>query len=343
MLLSIIIPTRNRSAYLAELVDSLLMQGQRSFAWEIIVVDNASTDNTRDVVQGKAELAPIPLRYVYEPRLGLHEGRHRGTREAIGEFLAFLDDDTVVAPGWMSGVDLILSKTADAVVSRILPRWEETPPGWLTELIGTGKFSYLTLLDLGDTPQQINPLYVWGASFFIRHSLVYDLGGFHPDGMPPGLIQYRGDGELGFFRVFKQQGYTAWYDPRSIAYHRVSAKRMTLEYLCQRSYNEGISDSYSQIREDHALYADKVVSPVVKESRTAADFMRRAREMSFADWIAVLQNRVRGIRRHFLPTGQERIEDRLLFARNAGWNFHRTLVETDPELLAFVLRRDYLD
>lgn len=343
MLLSVIIPTRNRSEYLSELLDSLFLQEAGSIAWEIIVVDNASTDDTLDIVQEKTRHAPVPLRYVCEPKPGLHQGRHRGTREAEGELIAFLDDDTKLSPGWISGADLIRFQKADAVVSRILPKWEEPPPRWLTDLITEGRFSYLTLQDLGNEPQPIDPLFVWGASFFIRRSLIYGLGGFHPDGMPPELIRYRGDGELGFFRKFKQQEYSAWYDPRSIAYHRVSAKRMTLDYLCQRSYNEGISDSYTQVREDHALYMDKIIIPFEKKPRPMGYFIQRAREMSSADWLRSIQNRIDGIRRRLLPTRQERITAKLLFAHHAGWRFHQTAVQIDPELMAFVLKKDYFD
>lgn len=343
MLLSVIIPTRNRNECLSALLDSLFLQESGSFAWEIIVVDNASTDNTADVAQEKIRHATIPLRYVSEPMPGLHQGRHRGTREAQGVIVAFLDDDTVLTPGWIAGVDLILSNKADAVVSRILPKWEVAPPAWLTELIINGRFSHLTLSDQGNEPRQIDPLFVWGASFFIRHSLVSQLGGFHPDGMPPELLRYRGDGELGFFRKFRQQGYAAWYDPRSVAYHLVTRERMTLDYLCRRSYNEGISDSYTQIREDHGLYADSLIGGDRKKTRSPVYFMQRAREMSSADWLRSLKNRIEGSRRRLLPTRQEKIMNKLQSAHDAGSRFHRTAVKRDPELLAYILRKSYLD
>lgn len=343
ILLSVIIPTQNRSKYLSSLLDSLFLQKAGSFAWEIIVVDNASTDDTLDVAQEKTRQAPVPLRYVYELKPGLHQSRHRGTREAEGELIAFLDDDTVLSPEWISGVDLILSKKADAVVSRILPKWEELPPKWLTELITNGKFSYLTLLDLGKEPKQIDPVFVWGASFFVRRSLIYELGGFHPDGLPPELLRYRGDGEWGFFRVFKQQGYNAWYDPRSIAYHRVSAKRMTLDYLCQRSYNEGISVSYAEIREVHGLYVDQIPGLGRKEQKSMAYYVQRAREMSSTDWLRSLQNRIQGFRKRLIPTRQERIMKKVQLAFHAGWKFHQAAVQADPELLAFVLKKSYFN
>jgi len=342
MLLSVIIPTQNRCKLLSALLDSLFVQETVSFAWEILVVDNTSTDDTREVVQKKIPLAPVPIRYVYEPKPGLHHGRHTGTREAGGELLAFLDDDTVLLSQWILGINLLISKQADAVVSRILPQWESPPPEWVTYLIKDGKLDLLTLLDLGNEPKPIDPIYVWGTSFFVRRSLVFDLGGFHPDGMPPELVRYRGDGETGFFREFKKQGYTAWYDPRSVAYHMVSRKRMALDYLCQRSYNQGISESYTQIREAQALTADQIAHANGKYPKTIAHYKQRAREMSAVDWLWSVQYRIRKFRRCLLPTRQEKIEDRLNLAFHAGWKFHQAAVQTDPELLAFVLQKSYM-
>lgn len=343
MLLSVIIPTRNRGKYLSALLDSLFLQKSVPFDWEIVVVDNASTDNTADVVQKKSKHSPVTLRYVSEPKTGLHHGRHRGAREALGEIIAYLDDDTVLAPEWIAGVGLIQSGKADAVVSRILPNWEAEPPRWLTNLIMNGRLSHLTLQDLGNETQQINPMYVWGASFFIRNSLISQLGGFHPDGVPPDLIRYRGDGELGFFRKFKQHGYTAWYDPHSVAHHLVTRERMTIDYLCQRSYSEGISDSYTKIREDHGLYADDLIAVDRKETKSRVYYLQRAREMSFTDLLRSLKNRVEILRRFFLPTRREKIMLRLQSAYHEGWRFHQTAVKTDPELLAYVLKKSYLD
>jgi glycosyltransferase involved in cell wall biosynthesis len=343
MLLSVIIPTHNRSNLLSDLLDSLFVLETRHFAWEILVVDNASTDDTRQVMQMKIPQAPVPLRYLYEPIPGLHQCRHRGTREARGKVVGFLDDDTIVTPQWISGIDLILSKQADAVASRILPKWEVLPPKWLTDLVNGGTLDLLTLLDQGEEPTPIDPIFVWGASFFIRRSLVFELGGFHPDGFPPELIRYRGDGETGFFREFGQQGYTAWYDPRSVAYHTVSQNRMTLVYLCQRSYNQGISDSYYQIRNPQAMNTGQISYLDGKSTKSVAYYIQRAREMPPSDRLRWLQNRVREFRRRLYPTRQEKIRDQLQIAYHAGWKFHQNAVQADPELLAFVLKKNYME
>ena len=145
------------------------------------------------------------------------------------------------------------------------------------------------------------------------------------------------------FGNLKQQRYTAWYDPQSIAYHTVSTKRMTLDYLCQRSYNEGISDSYNEIREVHGLYVDQIPRPDRNKPKSMAYFVQRARDMSTVDWLRSLQNCIQGFRQRLIPTEQERILRKLQFAYHAGWKFHQSAVQADPELLAFVLKKNYLD
>jgi glucosyl-dolichyl phosphate glucuronosyltransferase len=343
MLLSVIIPTLNRSKLLSDLLDSLAVQEPVSFTWEILVVDNASSDDTKAVVQKIIPLMPVPLRYVYESKPGLHQGRHRGARESNGELIAYLDDDMVLAPGWISGLELLLSKQADVVVSRILPKWEAPPPEWITDLFDGGTFGLLGLLDLGNEPRQIDPLTVWGGGCFIRRSLVFKLGGFHPDGMPPELLRYRGDGETGFFRKFKAQGYRAWYDPRSVTYHRISQKRMTIEYLTQRSYNQGISGSYSQIRKAAGLGVAQVSSPGGINRISLYHFGRWVREISFADSLKWLSNRVQGVCRRLLPTKKNKIKRQLYAANRAGWKFHQSAVLADPELFDYVLKDSYLE
>ncbi len=118
---------------------------------------------------------------------------------------------------------------------------------------------------------------------------------------------------------------------------------MTLDYLCQRSYNEGISHSYTQIRKDHDLYTDKMIFSYRNKSKPIKYFIQQAREKSPADWLRSGQNRIEGIRRRLLPTKQERIMQKLQLAHHAGWKFHQAAVQTNPDLLAFVLKKNYLD
>lgn len=97
---SIVIATKDRQAYLERALASLV--GQRTaFPLEIIVVDNGSTDATRNVVEAAANGA-VPVRYVAEPQPNRARARNRGVAIAAGRYVAFCDDDVHVPPGWIA-------------------------------------------------------------------------------------------------------------------------------------------------------------------------------------------------------------------------------------------------
>ena len=106
MRLSVIIPTHNRAPLLSRLLDSL-PQDPVPFDWEIVVVDNNSSDLTPKVVKRFQGFSAISIRYFLEPRIGLVYGRHRGAEESKGEILGYLDDDMHVSPTWLLGHEKI--------------------------------------------------------------------------------------------------------------------------------------------------------------------------------------------------------------------------------------------
>jgi methylphosphotriester-DNA--protein-cysteine methyltransferase len=118
---------------------------------------------------------------------------------------------------------------------------------------------------------------------------------------------------------------------------------MTFDYLCQRSYNQGISESYFQIRKAQTLTAEQIAHAKGKNPQSMAHYQQRAREMSPKDWFNSLYYRIQKLRRRLIPTSQEKIEDQLKFAFHEGWKFHQASVQADPEVLAFVLQKSYME
>lgn len=188
---SVIIPTRNRAELLRACLESLCRQTLEMDRFEVIVVDNGSTDRTKEVVGQFTNI--LPVRCIDAPAPGLHVGRHAGMRSARSQVLMFADDDIKASPTWIASV---VSAFADPSVGLVggnnYPDFECEPPGWLRTWwnmpVGKGKaLGYLSILDFGKLDGPIDPSYVWGCNFSIRASALAEVGGFHPDGMPDEL------------------------------------------------------------------------------------------------------------------------------------------------------------
>ncbi|MCK4816436.1 glycosyltransferase family 2 protein, partial [bacterium] len=103
MVLSVIITTRNRSKALSYALESITKQTLYSQLFEVIIVDNGSTDSTREVVDSFTGQIPT-LRYYYEGSPGLHVGRHKGLNEAKSNILVYADDDIEAFPTWLEAI-----------------------------------------------------------------------------------------------------------------------------------------------------------------------------------------------------------------------------------------------
>jgi len=188
---------------------------------------------------------------VAEP--GLHAGRHAGCKSSSGDILVYCDDDIRATTGWLEGIAECFDNSDVALAGgNILPEFECNPPEWVERLwIKTtwGKvLGQYSLINFGDVMVEISPMYVWGANFAIKKNVLLELGGFHPDGMPPDLFRFRGDGETFVSRYIQENGFKAVYNPNATVFHWVSRERMTPEYLYKRMFLQGISDSFTYIR-----------------------------------------------------------------------------------------------
>ena len=251
--LSVIIPTRNRTNMLKLALESIAKQNLSQQFFEIIIVDNGSTDKTKYVVDsfmGKIR----NLRYFHEETPGLHVGRHKGLKEAKASILVYADDDIEAFPSWLEAIAEAFEDERVALAGgKVLPKFETKPPEWLFELWSRKHakekvLSYLSIIDLGDEIREITPCLVFGCNFSIRKRILIEAGGFHPDAMPENLIHFRGDGETHVSEYIAGSHYKSLYNPIASVFHFIPKERMTVEYFCERAYKQGISDSFAHIR-----------------------------------------------------------------------------------------------
>lgn len=176
---SVVLSTYNRASRLALALEALLQQIGAP-AYEVIVVDNNSTDDTREVVSALAA-TDGRLRYAFEPRQGLSHGRNTGIGLARAPIIALTDDDVRVAPDWIAQLERTFREhpEIDYIGGRVLPNWLEPPPRWLT----TAHWSPLALQDYGEEPMSTGrerAVCLVGASLTFRRRVFETVGLFTP-------------------------------------------------------------------------------------------------------------------------------------------------------------------
>jgi glycosyltransferase involved in cell wall biosynthesis len=179
---SVVISTYNRCSLLARALESLLHQESVDVSYEILVVDNNSTDETRDITQHLICKDPEKFRYIFEPKQGLSYARNAGIASARAEIIAFTDDDVCVSSNWVSRIKAGFAAElgADFLGGKVLPDWSGIPPSWLTR----AHWAPLALLDYGDQPLYVDadrPLSLIGANCAFRRRAFEEVGLFRAD------------------------------------------------------------------------------------------------------------------------------------------------------------------
>ncbi len=245
MKVSAIICTHNRESYLGAAIDSLLNQDFDPDAYEVIVVDNASTDGTKAVVDQRL---PHPrLRYIYETTLGLSVARNTGANAAQGEILAYLDDDAEASPQWLSALCQVYEQNEKIAIAggKVTLIWPPgvTPPKWISPDLAGGLGAY----DLGDELINIqNPgLTPRGLNYSLRRSFLNAIGGFDTSLGRVGKNLLSNE-ELHMTQLALEQGWQVVYVPTALAAHNVTPARMKRAWFLSRSWWQGISECYRE-------------------------------------------------------------------------------------------------
>lgn len=238
---TVVVCTYNRSSSLATSLRSLAaMTISSSITWEVLIVDNNSSDQTSVVAQDFCAKYPEIFRYMFESQQGLAYARNAGIREARGEIIAYTDDDVQVDPNWLQNLTAELERGAwTGVGGRVLPMWNCIPPRWLpTE----GRFALapLTVFDLGATAGELADAPV-GANMAMRREVFQKYGGFRTDlGRRPGTLIGNEDTEFGHRLL--NAGERLWYEPSATIYHPVQHNRISKEYFLKWSFDQGRAD-----------------------------------------------------------------------------------------------------
>lgn len=246
---TVAIPTYKRPEYVLDALNSVIRQ-QTDFSYEILVLDNACDSTLKTQIENIAQETTIPISYIPIPEIGLHNGRNSAAIQGKGEIIVYIDDDIIAPQGWLQAIcQPFTDSRVGGVGGKILPQWETSPPDWISIL----HLSYFSLLDQGDDIKEMKyPDTPYGCNMAYRRSLILELGGFPPDGVGGGKIEWRrGDGETGFAYKVYQRNDTIIYTGEGWLYHRIPQQRLTLKSIKNRTMKSAVGDFYTQLRQHH--------------------------------------------------------------------------------------------
>ncbi|GAB4366766.1 MAG: glycosyltransferase family 2 protein [Methylohalobius crimeensis] len=242
---TVIICTYNRCHNLVDCFAALEKQRKvDDLRWEVLLVDNNSTDDTRRFTETYAQRSPLHLRYTFAPEQGLSRARNHGIEQARGRNLIFIDDDIRVTPEWLAAiVQTFREHDCDAVGGRI---HLEIPTDRLPRWIRPDMYGFLGYQDFGEKPYRLDGWkeFPFGGNMAIQRRVFDRIGGFDPDmgrkgaGMRKNEL-FKGE-ETDFFHRLADQGGVIWYQPNALVEHKVLPHQLKRRFFLSLHHNAGL-------------------------------------------------------------------------------------------------------
>lgn len=263
-MLSIIVCTYNRDKYLYGALKCIAENGFPADAYEIILVNNMSTDNTEAECQRFGHDYPdVNFHYFIETSQGLSFARNRGIKESRGETLLFLDDDSYIQQDYLKNLQRQLNDhpEADAFGGKIDPIFESgEAPKWLSKW----NYSWVSAIDMGDRVCQFEgKAFPIGANMGIRKAMLEKIGVFNTQ-LGRSKKNLMGGEEKDLFERIQQQGGLIYYFPDVIVNHVIPPTRTTKDYVKRLGEGVGRSERIRTLGVSKWKYLKRLVSELVK-------------------------------------------------------------------------------
>lgn len=304
---SVVVCTRNRSTLLASACRSALEQRLPGQRWELVIVDNNSTDDTLEIARTVETEFPERVRVVQEPELGLSAARNAGIREAQGDIIVFLDDDAFPNAGWLRAVvDEFRTDDVQCVGGPIDPIIQGELPSWFL-----GRFlPYLSAWDLGEKGRELTyDEYPRGANIGFRREALEASGGFCTDLGRKGKSLLSCE-EIDVCLQIERLGGRIVYVPRARVRHVVNTERLSPGWMLDRFESQGRSEAIVNWRHGGMRALIHGFGTFATRWREASsqigggdDLVARCHRRSFFGYLGASLPAVLGVRRCRWPDG----------------------------------------
>ncbi|MDF1672087.1 MAG: glycosyltransferase [Vicingaceae bacterium] len=241
-MISIIVCTYNRDKYLPKMLESAAKQKSAKEAFELILVNNKSTDSTEKICSEFGENNNhINYRYFLETQQGLSFARNRGVAEAKGKYIVFIDDDAFLDENYVKELTQYLSSTTEQYIGfggKILPFLECELPKWMSKFLA----SLMSIIDMGTEITKFQGTkYPIGANMGFSKAVFDEIGGFNTELGRIGKSMLGGEEKDFFFRV-KNLNAPIYYFPKMLVHHVIPKERLTEEFVKKAANGIGVSE-----------------------------------------------------------------------------------------------------
>lgn len=263
-MISIIVCTYNREKYLYDALKSIAENGCATEAYEIILINNNSTDHTeQECLRFQNDHPEVDSHYFVETNQGLSYARNRGIRESHGDTLLFLDDDSFIQKNYLNNLikNLREHPDADAFGGKITPEFEsgETPK-WLSKW----NYSWVSAIDMGEQVKLFDSKkYPIGANMGIKKACFDKMGDFNTQ-LGRSKKNLMGGEEKDLFDRLRNHGCHIYYFPDIEVHHVIPPSRTTKEYIRKLGEGIGMSERIRTLSVSKAKYAARLFSELVK-------------------------------------------------------------------------------
>jgi glucosyl-dolichyl phosphate glucuronosyltransferase len=241
MKITVILCTYNRCASLRIALESVARSVvPASVEWELLLVNNNSSDQTRSVFEEFNAAYPGRFRYLFEPKPGKSNALNSAIEATDADVLAFMDDDVLVEPTWLANLTSVLNDPSYAGVGgKIVPQWKTALPRWLPVKEKYG-LAPLVMFDLGNEAGALDEP-PFGTNMAFRRSVFDRYARFRTDlGPRPGSEIRSEDTEFG--QRLLNAGERLYYQPSAVVYHEVAEKRLKKEFFLKWTFDKARAD-----------------------------------------------------------------------------------------------------
>lgn len=236
-MISVIFATYNGELVLSKTLQAFSLLEIPREGVEFIVIDNASTDDTKNILSKFSD--KLQLKIYYEAKKGKSHAINKGLEHAKGDLIVFTDDDVIPDKNWLVAYSKVAAEKLDYAVflGQIRPCWLAKPKKWLVKLSDEGRSCGCTLLSLKEGDASTN--WAKGANFCIRKQVLQKVT-FRDDLWVAGENEVGGE-DTDFVTKASKSGFKLWFTPKALLQHIIKPEEMTVNGVWKRYFRIGRS------------------------------------------------------------------------------------------------------